>query len=383
MSQTADNTIRSIYEAIDRRDVDGAMAFIDDECLYEDLNFPTPFQGKAAVRKLFTKSCENIPKDLLFVIDDLTSTDPLAVGVVWHVELDGIPIPNGRGVSFYRFSQTTGKLIYARDIVEPPIKPGNVSFIIIRLISPLVRRFLSKQPKTQQTQPVLALFLWLLAGTYLYILLLSPPGQILPGYPAWAIPPDTLKEVLGESINFFFILPIANAVGIKLMEAPEIHPVTQGFFNFAEAWIFMFLPLLLADRRGDKLPKIPIWGMAMFLTNVFLIPYMALRAAQPIPETEATNEKDILARVFGWIGLIVGIISIWWFCFAGGPEFGNLATRMQYFVTQLSSDRVTIAFSIDLILFYIFQIVLMGSVVEKRSWFRFVPFWGLIGWLIL
>ena len=383
MSQTADNTIRSIYEAIDRRDVDGAMEFIDDECLYEDLNFPTPFQGKAAVRKLFTKSCENIPKDLLFVIDDLTSTDPLAVGVVWHVELDGIPIPNGRGVSFYRFSETTGKLIYARDIVEPPIKPGNVSFIIIRLISPLVRRFLSKQPKTKQTQPVVALFLWLLAGTYLYILLLSPPGQIVPGYPAWAIPPDTLKEVLGESINFFFILPIANAVGIKLMEAPEIHPVSQGFFNFAEAWIFMFLPLILADRRGDKLPKIPIWGMAMFLTNVFLTPYMALRAAQPIPETEANKQKDILARVFGWIGLIVGIISIWWFCFAGGPDFGNLATRMQYFVTQLSSDRVTIAFSIDLILFYIFQIVLMGSVVEKMSWLRFVPFWGLIGWLIL
>ncbi|MDJ0726181.1 MAG: nuclear transport factor 2 family protein [Prochloraceae cyanobacterium] len=383
MSQTADNTIRSIYEAIDRRDVDGAMEFIDDKCLYEDLNFPTPFQGKAAVRKLFTKSCENIPKDLLFVIDDLTSTDPLAVGVVWHVELNGIPIPNGRGVSFYRFSETTGKLIYARDIVEPPIKPGNVSFIIIRLISPLVRRFLSKQPKTKQTQPVVALFLWLLAGTYLYILLLSPPGQILPGYPAWAIPPDTLKEVLGESINFFFILPIANAIGIKLMEAPEIHPVSQGFFNFAEAWIFMFLPLILADRRGDKLPKIPIWGMAMFLTNVFLTPYMALRAAQPIPETEANKQKDILARVFGWIGLIVGIISIWWFCFAGGPEFGNLTTRMQYFVTQLSSDRVTIAFSIDLILFYIFQIVLMGSVVEKMSWLRFVPFWGLIGWLIL
>ncbi len=293
MSQTADNTIRSIYEAIDRRDVDGAMEFIDDECLYEDLNFPTPFQGKAAVRKLFTKSCENIPKDLLFVIDDLTSTDPLAVGVVWHVELDGIPIPNGRGVSFYRFSETTGKLIYARDIVEPPIKPGNVSFIIIRLISPLVRRFLSKQPKTKQTQPVVALFLWLLAGTYLYILLLSPPGQIVPGYPAWAIPPDTLKEVLGESINFFFILPIANAVGIKLMEAPEIHPVSQGFFNFAEAWIFMFLPLILADRRGDKLPKIPIWGMAMFLTNVFLTPYMALRAAQPIPETEAKPYKEL------------------------------------------------------------------------------------------
>ncbi len=175
MTRSADATIKSLYEAIDRRDVEGAMKFIDDDCIYEDLNFPTPFKGKEAVRKLFEKSCENIPKDLLFVIDDLTTTDPLAVGVVWHVELDGIPIPNGRGVSFYRFSQTNGKLIFARDLVEPPIKPGNISFLIIRLISPLVRRFLKKQPK-KQTQPLITLLLWLLAGTYIYILLLSPPG---------------------------------------------------------------------------------------------------------------------------------------------------------------------------------------------------------------
>ena len=382
MNRSADTTIKLLYEAIDRRDVAGAMEFIDDDCIYEDLNFPAPFTGKQAVRQLFAKSCENIPKDLLFVIDDLTTTDPLAVGVVWHVELDGIPLPNGRGVSFYRFSPTSGKLIFARDIVEPPIKPGNISFLIIRLISPLVRRFCKKQPE-KRTQPLIALFLLLLAGSYIYILLLSPPGQIVPGYPAWAIQPDILKEILDESINFFFILAIANAVGIKLMVAPTVHPASQAFFNFAEAWIFIFLPLLLADRRGDNLPKVPIWGMAMFLTNAVLTPYMALRSTQPIPEqVEETNKKTLLARVFGWIGLIVGITAIWWFCFAGGSEFGTLTERMQYFLTKFNSDRVTLAFSVDLILFYIFQIILMGSVLNKRRWLRFIPFWGPIAWLI-
>ncbi len=383
MNRSADKIVKSLYEAIDRRDVEGAMEFIDDDCLYEDLNFPTPFKGKEAVRKLFTKSCENIPKDLLFVIDDLTTTDRLAVGVVWHVELDGIPIPNGRGVSFYRFSETSGKLIYARDIVEPPIKPGNVSFLIIRLISPVVRRFLKKQPQEKQSQPIISLFLWLLAGTYLYILLLSPSGQILPGDPAWAIQPDTLKEVVNESIDFFFILPVSNALGIKLMTAPTVHPVSLGFFNFAEAWIFMFLPLLLADRRGDGLPKVPIWSMAMFLTNVFLTPYMALRSARSLPQEKETNDKTILARVFGWIGLSVGITAIFWFCLAGGVEYGTLSERMQYFLSKLSSDRVTIAFTVDLILFYIFQIVLMGAVLDKKRWLRFIPFWGLVGWLIV
>ncbi|MEM8810762.1 MAG: nuclear transport factor 2 family protein [Cyanobacteria bacterium P01_G01_bin.38] len=142
MSQSASETIRALYTAINRRDVEGAIAFIDDDCLYQDFNFPQPFQGKAAVQALFKESCEKVPKALQFVIDDITTGDPLATGLTWHVELDGIPFPNGRGASFYRLSETTGKVIFARDVVEPPIKPGRVAFSIIRLASPLVRRFL-------------------------------------------------------------------------------------------------------------------------------------------------------------------------------------------------------------------------------------------------
>ncbi|MGK7924540.1 MAG: hypothetical protein AB4290_04675 [Spirulina sp.] len=38
--------------------------------------------------------------------------------------------------------------------------------------------------------------------------------------------------------------------------------------------MFAFLPLLLADRQGDRLPKRLIWVAAMFLTNVFLLPIL-------------------------------------------------------------------------------------------------------------
>lgn len=142
MPQPASEIIQAMYDAINRRDVDGAIAFIDDDCTYQDFNFPKPFQGKAAIRTLFEESCQKIPEALQFVIDDITTGDSLAVGLTWHVELDGIPFPNGRGASFYRLSETTGKMIFARDIVEPPIKPGRMAFSIIRWVSPLVRRFL-------------------------------------------------------------------------------------------------------------------------------------------------------------------------------------------------------------------------------------------------
>ncbi|CDN16402.1 FIG00562380: hypothetical protein [Richelia intracellularis] len=71
------------------------------------MNFPQSFQGKEGLQQLLEESCKRIPDDLLFVIDNISTGENLAVGVLWHVELDGIPFPNGRGVSFYRLSATS------------------------------------------------------------------------------------------------------------------------------------------------------------------------------------------------------------------------------------------------------------------------------------
>ena len=103
--------------------------------------------------------------------------------------------------------------------------------------------------KTKQQRWLMSILLWILAIIYIYLLLLSPPNLIVPGDPVWAIAPETVREILSESLNFFFVLPILNRLGIELMQAPIVHPVTEAFFNFAEAWILMFLPLLLASDR--------------------------------------------------------------------------------------------------------------------------------------
>ena len=394
----AHRVIETMYDAINRRDLDTAIAQIDPNCQYQDLNFPQPFVGREAVRHLFEESCQGIPDDLLFIIDEITTGDALSVGILWHVELGGIPFPNGRGVSFYRLSAKTGQVIFARDIVEPPFKPGHAAFFIIRLVTPLVRRFMgsadpSATPASSPRAPELpssrqtgtAVLFGAIALLYTYVLLLSPSGQLLPGDPAWNIQPDTVKEVLDESINFFFVLPILNGLGVTTMQAPVVHPMTEALFNLAEAWIFMFLPLLLLDRRGDALPKRVIWGMAMFLTNVFLTPYMALRAAAPMVPSDVSIPKDRLARVFGWIGLIVGTGAIAWGILAR-PEFGGWVERSQYFLEQLTMNRVAIAFCVDLTLFALFQAMLMSAIEprdSKKRWLRFIPFWGLALWLIV
>lgn len=231
--------------------------------------------------------------------------------------------------------------------------------------------------------------LWIAVVLYVAVLLLSSPNWLLPGEPIWAIKPETIAEVAKESLNFFFVLPTLSWLTSPFIElpAPVVHPASEAFFNFAEAWIFMFLPLLLLDSRGKGLPRIALWSAAMFLTNVFLIPYMAQRLRKPNTErlkSAQTIDRGYLARIFGSVGLLVGTSAIAWFCLAR-PEFGGLAERVSYFAEKIESDRVTIAFCVDLALFWIFQVWLMSAVIiEENQWrfLRFIPFWGLAVWLI-
>lgn len=113
--------------------------------------------------------------------------------------------------------------------------------------------------------------------------------QGLPGEPAWAVAPDTLREVIAESTDFFFVLPLLNKCGFDLLgAAPQVHPVTLGVFNFAEAFIFMLLPPLLMDRKGRDLPTVKLWSFAMFLTNALMLPYMVWTTPIPITIQQTT-----------------------------------------------------------------------------------------------
>ncbi len=236
---------------------------------------------------------------------------------------------------------------------------------------------------TRQGQNSLFALLWTATIVYIGLLLLSPLGW-LPGEPIWAIQPDTIREILNESLNFFFILPLLNVLGFSYMQAPMVNPAAQGFFNLAEAWIFMFLPLMLIDERSQGLPKLMLWGLAMLLTNVFLMPYMALRLRQPVYAPRVAS-KGILARCFGALGLTVGNLAVIWFCF-NRPELGGVLSRFRDLGQQILYNRVTLAFTVDITLFWVFQIWLMGAIIpaeEQRRALRFIPFWGLAIWLLV
>ncbi|CAE7259891.1 Tldc2 [Symbiodinium necroappetens] len=208
-----------------------------------------------------------------------------------------------------------------------------------------------------------------------YILLLSPQGQFsfLAGPPAWAIDETTLRNVIDKSLNFFYIWPGLDTVGLPSptsllgIALPSVDPLRLALFNLAEAYAFMLLPLLLWDRpkRQDVYNW---WAPAMFLTNAILLPYFAVRGiAGP---SQVSKAKPSWAPLVGLSALAVAVVALW----QSWGLWGN-------FLPLVLGDRVAFAFAVDCTLFAVLQAYVFAETAGP-AW-RFVPFLGLVAWLLL
>ena len=126
-----------------------------------------------------------------------------------------------------------------------------------------------------------------------------------------------------------------------------------------------------------------LFGVLQFLTNIFFVPYMALRQ-QPAGSKGTTDkpgkaELPGYAPAIGWTGAIIGIGSVIW-ALAVRPEYGGLAERWQYAVQQTLDNRVFFAFVLDAVMYAAWQAILMDKSAPKSQ--RFVPFVGLVSYLV-
>ncbi|KAF8714980.1 hypothetical protein HU200_027524 [Digitaria exilis] len=246
------------------------------------------------------------------------------------------------------------------------------------------------------TRSLLQAALWGAEAAYILWLFLLPYS---PGDPVWAISQATISDLIGLSLNFFFILPLVNSAGVHLLESPVLHPMAEGLFNFVIAWTLMFAPLLFTDSRRDRYKGSldVLWGFQMFLTNTFLIPYMAIRLNDPEtdqPPAARSQLGSVMvkgAQLVGAVGGAVCILSIVWALFGRADAgFGDIAERWQYVQTYVFSERLAYAFLWDIFLYSIFQPWLIGDniqnvkadTVEFVNVVKFVPVVGLVAYLL-
>ena len=277
---------------------------------------------------------------------------------------------------------------FARDIVEPTFKPGAAALQGISIVAPLVRQLgPAADPSNLSKLPIAAGAVGLFYLGYISTVMISTSA---PGLPVWQTTPETLQAVINESYNFFYVNIGLAQFGLNPVPCIPENPVGEALFNFVNAWSMMMWPVWLADPRGKGLDtnktKLPLWLGTMFLTNVFLPIYMALRllpeesSYRTMNEKSASQELPGYSPVFGGIAGVVGAVSVAW-AIAARPEFGGLAERIQYFNTMASTDRVFWAFVVDSGLYALWQSWLLGDLGAK-TWQRFIPFFGMAAYLL-
>lgn len=135
--------------------------------------------------------------------------------------------------------------------------------------------------------------------------------------------PKALKEAFELSVNFWFVTPT-----LFSQVAPVLNPAFEGLFEFLVTWSVLFFGFITEARQNDKMLGFLIGSS--FLTNIFYLPYLALRERAPalVPvqskniDTQRTLENLVENKLFGPVLTTFASIAIAWGLFAR-PEFGG------------------------------------------------------------
>jgi len=254
-----------------------------------------------------------------------------------------------------------------------------------KIMLSLIRNAAGKIPNLFQEDTATTasrIFLWGAWAVYVGYLLLS---DFAPGESLLHIKPETLQEALDLSLNFWFVIPT-----LFPNSAPALNPALEGLFNLVVTWGLLFWGFLI-DGRHQRLPIIAFLTGTAFLTNVFYLPWLALR--QPNPHTPKGSltllERIAESRAFPLVLTGAVAASVAW-ATSARPEFGDLRSRWEALLELISTDRLAHSFFIDIIVFWIFQSWLVGDDMARRNWrdatvlwtVRLVPLIGLVLYLI-
>jgi hypothetical protein len=122
---------------------------------------------------------------------------------------------------------------------------------------------------------------------------------------------------------------------------------------------------------------------------------------RPLHTPETASSRDDLSKVERQLGEskgllgaygVAGVYSLLWIFF-GRPDFGGLAERWASFQDLISTDRLMFAFTVELVLFGLFQGVMVDNDLVRRGidpatskigWAaKLVPFFGLIAYFLM
>ncbi|KAL5999883.1 hypothetical protein ACLOJK_034560 [Asimina triloba] len=248
------------------------------------------------------------------------------------------PTPSGRGQAF-SYRSRWRCLFPLHTHTHPQRKGVNVASFALK-DGDKQQQVLKKEEELAEKgrSAALQIILWAAETVYVVWLFLLP---FAPGDPVWAIKPDTVNALLGLSLNFFFILPFANAGRLTSL---------------------VFESMIKLSKLGS-----------------------VMTAGAPI---------------VGLIGGAICLLSTWWAISGRGDGgFGSLEGRLDFFSSYIGSERLAYAFIWDICLYAVFQPWLISenlqnvqeskagmNVQESKagmvSILQYIPVVGLVAYLV-
>ncbi|GAX78834.1 hypothetical protein CEUSTIGMA_g6271.t1 [Chlamydomonas eustigma] len=129
-------TVLSFFHRLNSRDISGLLQLLSDDIVHHDLAHENPALNKLEVAKFYQELLASLSENMKFVVEDITDGDSFYVGVTWHIAVEGLELPLGRGVGFYKVSR--GKIHYVRQSPEHFLKVANLALSATGMASPLV-----------------------------------------------------------------------------------------------------------------------------------------------------------------------------------------------------------------------------------------------------
>jgi len=123
--ESKNSIIEEYFEAWNKRDMEKALSCFVEDCIYqtEDPVFVGTFVGKTALREHLTKNAAVLPSSCQIILDSIAVDKRNGnIGTKWHLEVNGVGIPNLRGCSMYTTDPATGLLTSGFDVTEAPVK---------------------------------------------------------------------------------------------------------------------------------------------------------------------------------------------------------------------------------------------------------------------
>ncbi|XP_075265799.1 uncharacterized protein LOC142358241 [Convolutriloba macropyga] len=149
--ETAD-IVERYFDCFNRRDLEAMTMMYAPDCVLHNLAYDSPAVGRNSAKEFVQGFTASFPEDTTFVIDDMTSGGSESVGVIWHMEIGGIEIPMGKGISFYKIN-SQGEIAYARECPEHFAKVAFAAPPVLQMAAPLLRGFAPLMSSDDQTQP--------------------------------------------------------------------------------------------------------------------------------------------------------------------------------------------------------------------------------------